>query len=57
MSKHLYEIHTIDKKVTNLDGSHDLVLRTETPLKLAEAAAVALTYERKGHIIEYRRVS
>ena len=57
MSKHLYEIHTIDKKVTNIDGSHTLVKQTKRPLELAEAAAVALEYERKGHIIEYRRVS
>ena len=53
----LFEIHTIDTKLINIDGSYELVLRTKTPLKLAEAAAVACEYEIKGHVIEYRKVS
>ena len=48
---------TIDKKITNIDGSHNLEKRTKVPLRLSEAHAVALKYARLGHIIEYRKVS
>ena len=51
----MFEIWTIDKKITNIDGSHNLEKRTKVPLELTEAHAVALKYSRLGHIIEYRK--
>jgi hypothetical protein len=57
MSESLFEIHTIDPKIINIDGSYELELRSKTPLKLADAAAVAIKYGAKGHIVEYRKVS
>jgi len=53
----MFEIWTIDKKITNIDGSHNLEKRTKVPLELTEAHAVALKYSRLGHIIEYRKVA
>ena len=47
----MFEIWTIDKKITNIDGSHNLEKRTKVPLELTEAHAVALKYSRLGHII------
>lgn len=57
MSESLFEIHSIDPKIINIDGSYELELRSKTPLKLADAAAVAIKYGAKGHIVEYRKVS
>ena len=52
----MFEIWTIDKKITNIDGSHNLEKHTKVPLELSEAHAVTLKYNRLGHIIEYRKV-
>ena len=53
----MYDIYSIDTKITNIDGSHNLEKRTETPLELTEAISLAAKYERLKHIIELRKVS
>ena len=57
MESYAFDIYSIDKKITNIDGSHNLEKRTKVPLELTEAHAVALKYSRLGHIIEYRKVA
>lgn len=51
-----FEIYSIDKKLTNIDGSHRLVRRTKAPLSLMEATKVASEYSKKGHVVEFRAV-
>ena len=53
----MYDIYSIDTKITNIDGSHNLVKRTEKPLKLTEAISKAAKLEKMKHIIELRKVS
>ena len=53
----LYEIWSIDKKIVNIDGSHNLEKRTKAPLRITEAISKAVSLEGQGHIIELRRVS
>ena len=52
-----FDIYSIDKKITNVDGSHRLEKRTETPLSLMEATKIASEYSRRGHVVEFRKVS
>lgn len=51
-----FEIYSIDKKLTNIDGSHRLVRRTEKPLSLLEATQIASEYSKRGHVVEFRAV-
>jgi len=51
-----FDIYTIDKKITNIDGSHALEKRTETPLSLLEAQKMASELFKEGHIVEFRVV-
>ena len=51
-----FEIYSIDRKLTNIDGSHRLVRRTEKPLSLMEATKIASEYSKKGHVVEFRAV-
>ncbi len=53
----MYDIYSIDTKITNIDGSHNLVKRTEKPLELTEAISKAAKLEKMKHIIELRKVS
>lgn len=52
-----FDIYSIDKKITNVDGSHRLEKRTETPLSLMEATKIASEYSKRGHVVEFRKVS
>ena len=47
----MYDIYSIDTKITNIDGSHNLVKRTEKPLELTEAISKAAKLEKMKHII------
>ena len=49
-----FDIYTIDTKITNIDGSHALEKRTETPLSLLEAQKMASELFKEGHIVEFR---
>jgi len=51
-----FDIYTIDKKITNIDGSHALEKRTETPLSLLEAHKMASQMFKEGHVVEFRVV-
>lgn len=53
----MYDIYSIDTKITNIDGSHNLEKRTKAPLSISEAVSAAVKLETKGHIIELRKVS
>ena len=53
----LYEIWSIDKKIVNIDGSHNLEKRTDAPLRITYAVSKAVKLEGQGHIIDLRRVS
>ena len=51
-----FDIYTIDTKITNIDGSHALEKRTETPLSLLEAQKLAYEMFQEAHIVEFRVV-
>lgn len=51
------DVYSIDTKVTHIDGSHDLVKRTDKPVSLSEALEVCKTLERYKHVVELRKVS
>lgn len=51
-----FDIYTIDTKITNIDGSHTLEKRTETPLSLLEAQKMASELFKEGHVVEFRAV-
>ena len=49
-----FDIYTIDTKITNIDGSHTLEKRTETPVSLLEAQKIASQMFKEGHVVEFR---
>ena len=57
MRNNMYEVYSIDTKITNIDKSHNLERRTEAPVSIHSAVSVATKLERLGHIIELRKVS
>jgi len=57
MESYAFDIYSIDKKITNIDGSHNLEKRTKAPLTLHQAVSLATKLEGQGHIIEFRKVS
>ena len=57
MEGYMFNVYSIDTKITNIDGSHNLEKRTAAPLKLHRAVSLATKLEGQGHIIELRKVS
>jgi hypothetical protein len=51
------DVYSIDTKVTNIDGSHELLKRTEKPVSLREALRVCAELEEAQHVVELRKAS
>ena len=50
-------VYSIDTKVTNIDGSHTVVKRTEKPVSLSEALRLCAELEEYQHVVELRKAS
>jgi len=51
------DVYSIDTKVTNIDGSHTVVKRTEKPVSLSEALRLCAELEEYKHVVELRKAS
>jgi len=51
------DVYSIDTKVTNIDGSHELLKRTEKSVCLREALRVCAELEEAQHVVELRKAS
>ena len=51
------DVYSIDKRVTNIDGSHTVGKRTESPVSLSEALRLCAELEEAQHVVELRKAS
>lgn len=51
------DVYSIDTKVTNIDGSHELLKRTVKPVSLSEALRLCAELEEYKHVVELRKAS